>query len=106
MNLPVEICGLPGPKIRTSTPRTKTCPWGPRTWGTRIYQSKLDVAHPSRKYKNVARVGHPHSCGILHGHLRSIKAGIALAIAVLFLLILSGCGHQQTAASLPAPQAA
>ena len=25
---------LPGPKIGISTPRTKTCPWGPRTWGT------------------------------------------------------------------------
>ena len=22
------------PMTRTSTPRTKTCPWGPRTWGT------------------------------------------------------------------------
>jgi len=26
----VEICGIPGPKIRISTPQTKTCPWGPR----------------------------------------------------------------------------
>ena len=23
-------------KIQTSTPRTKTCPWGPRPWGTRF----------------------------------------------------------------------
>jgi hypothetical protein len=47
----VEYCGLPGPRIRISTPRTKTCPftpasknrllgtpnpWEPRTWGTQI----------------------------------------------------------------------
>jgi rare lipoprotein A len=38
--------------------------------------------------------------------LRSIKAGLALVLAASFLLIMSGCGHQQTAASLPAPQAA
>jgi riboflavin synthase len=25
---------LPGPNTRTSTPRTETYPWGPRTWGT------------------------------------------------------------------------
>ena len=63
-------------------------------------------SHPSRKNKNAARVGHPHSCGILHGHLQSIKAGLALVLAASFLLILSGCGHQQTAASLPAQQIA
>jgi rare lipoprotein A len=33
-------------------------------------------------------------------------AGLAFALATTSLLILSGCGHQQTAASLPAPQAA
>ena len=63
-------------------------------------------SHPSRKNKNAARVEHPHSCGILHGHLQSIKAGLALVLAASFLLIMSGCGHQQTAASLPAQQIA
>ena len=28
---------FPGPRIRISTPRTKTCPWGPRTWGIQIF---------------------------------------------------------------------
>jgi len=27
---------VPGLKIEISTPRTKTCPWGPRTWGTQF----------------------------------------------------------------------
>ena len=27
---------LPGLRIETSTPRTKTCSRGPRTWGTRL----------------------------------------------------------------------
>ena len=35
MKTPVEIRGFPGPQMRgISTPRTKTCPWGPRTGGT------------------------------------------------------------------------
>jgi rare lipoprotein A len=33
-------------------------------------------------------------------------SGVALALAAPLLLILSGCGHQQTVAELPAPQAA
>ena len=29
---------FPGPQVRgISTPRTKTCPWGPRTWGTHTF---------------------------------------------------------------------
>jgi hypothetical protein len=32
----VGFCGFPGLKIGISTPRTKTCPWGPRTWGNRL----------------------------------------------------------------------
>ena len=34
---------LPGPKIRISTPRTKTCPRGPRTWGTLLPSRQKDV---------------------------------------------------------------
>jgi hypothetical protein len=30
----VESCAFPRLKIETSTPRTKTRSWGPRTWGT------------------------------------------------------------------------
>ena len=31
----VKVLRFPGPQMRgISTPRTKTCPWGPRTWGT------------------------------------------------------------------------
>jgi rare lipoprotein A len=48
----------------------------PRTWGTRF------------------------AWCIRHG------SALVLALAALSLLILCGCGHQQTAASLPAPQAA
>src|ERR1039458_3221442 len=29
--------GIPGLRSETFTPRTKTCPWGPRTWGTHIF---------------------------------------------------------------------
>jgi Cu+-exporting ATPase len=29
-----QVRGIPGLKIETSTPRTKTCPWESRTWGT------------------------------------------------------------------------
>jgi hypothetical protein len=36
----VELCGIPGVKSEISTPRTTqrvpACPWGPRTWGTRL----------------------------------------------------------------------
>src|ERR1039458_7812381 len=60
--IPVEVRGFPGPRIRNSTPRTKTCPftpankdllpgtpnpWGPRTWGTHSYGLILcDLRHP------------------------------------------------------------
>ena len=67
---------------------------------------RFGVSHPSRKNKNAARMGHPHSCGVLHGHLRGIKAGSVLAIAASYLLLLSGCGHQQNIDVLPAPEAA
>jgi len=30
----MEGFAIPDPKVGTSTPRTKTSPWGPRTWGT------------------------------------------------------------------------
>ena len=30
----LRVRAIPGLKIEISTPRTKTCPWGPRTWGT------------------------------------------------------------------------
>src|ERR1035437_2749011 len=30
-------CGIPGLRSEISTPRTKTCPWGPRIWGTHIF---------------------------------------------------------------------
>jgi rare lipoprotein A len=66
---------------------------------------KFGVSHPFRKKKR-KRWGTGHLFGILHGHLRSIKAGLVVVMAASFLLLLSGCGHQQTAASLPAPQAA
>ena len=39
-------------------------------------------------------------------HLRGIRAGLAFVLAALFLLILSGCGHQPTYAPLPARQTA
>ena len=29
-----SFIAFPGLKIETSTPRTRTCSWGPRTWGT------------------------------------------------------------------------
>ena len=32
----IKVRGIPGPKIRTSTPLTKTCQWGPRTRGTQM----------------------------------------------------------------------
>jgi len=43
-----------------------------------------------------------------HGNLRMIRHGARLAfvLAASTILILSGCGHQQSIASLPAPQAA
>ena len=48
-------CGLPGPQKRgISTPRTKTCPRGPRTGGARL---GIVVSHPSGKNKDAARVG-------------------------------------------------
>ncbi len=55
-----------------------------------------------------ARVGQPHSCRILHGRLRGIRTGwarVALALVAPSFLVLSGCGHRQTVAPLPAPQA-
>ena len=67
---------------------------------------RLAVTHPSRKYKNAARVGHPHSCGILHRHLRGIRAELVLVLVASYLLVLSGCGHRQAVAPLPEPQAA
>jgi rare lipoprotein A len=61
-------------------------------------QLRFDDSHPSRKNKYAARMGHPHSW--------SIRAGFVLALAAASLLMLSGCGHEQTSARLPAPQAA
>jgi rare lipoprotein A len=58
----------------------------------------IDVSHPSRKNKNAAKVWHPHS--------RGIRTGLVLAIATSFLLLLSGCGHQQTSVSLPEQETA
>ena len=34
---PFEVRAFPGPRIRISTPRTKTCPWGPRGPGAPGY---------------------------------------------------------------------
>jgi len=50
------------------------------------------VSHLSRKNNNAARMGHPY--------LSKIQAGLVLAVLV------SGCGHKQARAPLPAPQAA
>jgi rare lipoprotein A len=57
---------------------------------------------PFRKVRE--RMGH----GNLHGDLWRIRrgGGVALALAAPLLLIVSGCGHPQKVASLPAPQAA
>jgi rare lipoprotein A len=76
MKTPAEVRGFPGLKIESSTPRTKTCPWGPRTWGTQF-------AWRIRR-----------------------RTTLALALAAPLLLIVSGCGHPQKVAELPAPQAA
>jgi len=42
------MCAFPGLRPETSTPWTKTCPWGPRTWGTQglalVEQHGVDVA--------------------------------------------------------------
>jgi protein ImuB len=36
-----EICSIPGPQMQgISTPRTRTCPWGPRSGGTQISMMK------------------------------------------------------------------
>ena len=32
----VKGCAIPGLRNEISTPRTKACSWGPRTWGTRM----------------------------------------------------------------------
>jgi 5-methyltetrahydrofolate--homocysteine methyltransferase len=40
---PRELGQIPGPKSGTSTPRTKTSPWGPRTWGTRSEGGRSEV---------------------------------------------------------------
>jgi rare lipoprotein A len=57
-----------------------------------LWESGIVVSHPSRKDKDAARVGHPRTA--------------CAALAVPILLLLSGCGHKQSAARLPAPQAA
>jgi rare lipoprotein A len=84
MKTPVEIRGFPGPQMRG-------------TWGTRIHLSMVEVSHPCARKK---------AQGWGTGHLFGLRAELALILAASFLLILSGCGHQQTAASLPAPQTA
>ncbi len=60
-------------------------------------QSMVDVSHPFRNKKRK---------GWGTGHLFGYRAGVVFAIVASYLLILSGCGHQQTDASLPAPEAA
>lgn len=48
----VEYCAIPGLKIEISTPLTKACQWGPRTWGTRTCAGtpivRLAYLHSSR----------------------------------------------------------
>jgi rare lipoprotein A len=51
-----------------------------------------------------AKVGHPRSCRIRHGHLRDNGAAAALALLAAALPILSGCGHRREEAP-PPPQA-
>jgi hypothetical protein len=31
------VCAFPGLKIQISAPATKTCRWGPRTWGIQLW---------------------------------------------------------------------
>ena len=46
-----EVRAFPGLKSETSTPRTKTCSWGPRTWGTHFscetWATRLDGFRPA-----------------------------------------------------------
>lgn len=55
---------------------------------------------PPFPQKKTERIGHGNLWMIRHG------ACLALMLAASYLLILSGCGHQQSVASLPASQAA
>jgi rare lipoprotein A len=61
------------------------------------HRLSFDVSHPFRKKKRKGW-GAVHLCGF--------RAKLVFVLAASFLLILSGCGHQQSAASLPARQAA
>ena len=72
----------------------------------KLRQLRFEVSHPSRKNKNAARVGHPYSYGILHGHLLGLKAGRALVLVASLLLILCGCGHHVDVSPLPETLAA
>jgi len=50
-----EVRVLPGPQMRgISTPGTKTCPWGPRTWGT---HSTVSQTHPETRATRPIRNG-------------------------------------------------
>src|SRR5208337_4145435 len=62
-----------------------------------LRQLMVDVSHPFRNKKRK---------GWGTRHLTILRLEIAHAIAITSLLILSGCGHQQNVASLPAAQAA
>jgi len=51
-----------------STPRTKTCPWVPRTWGTRDFTLSMNIAcwdswYPTHS-QNARKDGAPSICGI------------------------------------------
>jgi rare lipoprotein A len=61
---------------------------------------------PPLRQKEIARMGHGNLWMIRHGRLRGVTMGPMIVLTTSFLLILCGCGHQQSIASLPAPQAA
>src|ERR1035441_2264442 len=83
MKTPAEVRGFPGLKNET--------------WDAQRL-SWIEVSHPFAKCAKGwgTQIAWRIRCG----------AGAALALAAPLLLILSGCGHQQTVAELPAPQAA
>src|ERR1035437_10307333 len=72
--------GIPGLRCEISTPRMKTCPWGPRTWGTHIFWRDRNILF--RLVRRVFEIVHGSTDFFLRG------AGFfgAVFLAVVHLL--------------------